>query len=124
MVAAYGFQDIRKEVAAFLAEFRKIATGKGLIRVDESTKNWDTLMQLGITERQRMEEILTISLTDFSDISPERITGEGRCYIFGKSVCTSEVYIKLKIEDRNGISFARCVSFHEPEREMEFPLRR
>lgn len=124
MDAAEGFDDIRREVAAFLVEFKKVATGKGLIRVDESAKNWDTLMQLGITEKQRFEEILTVSSTDFCDISPERIEGEGRCYIFGKSVCDSAIYIKLKLEDREGIPFARCVSFHEPEREMEFPLRR
>ena len=124
MDATEDFGNIRREVAAFLGEFRRIAAGKGLIRVDESAKNWDTLMQLGITEKQRFEEILTVSLTDFCDISPERIEGEGRCCIFGKSVCNSLVYIKLKLEDREGIPFASCVSFHEPEREMEFPLRR
>ena len=61
MVEAEGFGDIRREVAAFLGEFRKIATGKGLIRVDESVKNMETILQLGITESQRFEEILEVA---------------------------------------------------------------
>lgn len=123
MVVAEGLRDIRREVAAFLDEFRKIATGKGLIRVDESVKNMETILQLGITESQRFEEILSLSLDDFSDISPERAEGEAKCYIFGKTVAESLVYIKVKIDYRNGIGFARCVSFHFPERKMLFPLK-
>ena len=123
MAAAEGFGDFRREVAAFLDEFRKIATGKGLVRVDESVKNMETLLQLSITESQRFEEMLSLSLDDFSDISPERAEGEAKCYIFGKMVADSLVYIKLKIEDRNGVGFARCVSFHYPERKMVFPLK-
>ena len=123
MVAAEGFGNIRREVAAFLGEFRKIATGKGLIRVDESAKNMETLLKLGITESQRFEEILSLSIDDFSDISPERAEGEAKCYIFGKTVAESLVYIKIKIDYRNGIGFARCVSFHLPEREVLFPLK-
>ena len=123
MVVAEDLRDIRREVAAFLGEFRKIATGKGLIRVDESVKNMETILQLGITESQRFEEILSLSLNEFSDISPERAEGEAKCYIFGKTVAESLVYIKVKIDYRNGIGLARCVSFHFPERKMLFPLK-
>jgi hypothetical protein len=113
----------RRKVLDFMRDFRK-ACSKGLVTTTDCRKNRDALSQLGITERQRLEEISTLSVNDYCGIASERVDGEGICHIFGKEVCGSLVYIKLKLEERNGVTFARFVSFHPPEGRMRFPFRR
>ena len=115
--------DARQKVLNFMRDFRT-ACSKGLVTATCCKKNSNALALLGITERQRLEEINTLSVTDYCCIAPERVEGEGICYIFGKELCGSLVYIKLKLEDRNGVTFARVVSFHPPEGRMRFPFRR
>lgn len=71
------------------------------------------LLDIGITEKDAWQEILTLSAYDYvPDYKPyySRI-GDG-ALIFKKCINNYIVYIKLKIEEYNNLNYTVCLSFH------------
>jgi hypothetical protein len=113
----------RRKIADFLTEFKNIVvTGRGLDVIPREKNNL-ALIKLGITEGNRKDEILSLSLNDYCE-GPEKDNDKpGDIWIFGKTVNDKEVYIKLKVAQVDEEKIAKCLSFHPAEFHLSYPAR-
>jgi hypothetical protein len=117
------YSPTRKDVENFLQDFKEtVISGTGLI-VRKNPKNFQALAELGITVKQREEILLNLSVDDYSSGPLEDRDYPGDVWIFGTKIDHIETYIKLKLETRRGVDFARCYSFHPAEFKMNYPFR-
>jgi hypothetical protein len=113
------------EIRTFLKEFNKIAsTGRG-IDVIPRKENQAALTNLGLTKKNRTDEIMTLSLSDYCDgPKPDQNPNKpGKIWVFGKSIGGKEVYIKLKIAQVGNQKIAKCLSFHAADYPLCFPFK-
>ena len=110
-------------ITYFLREFKKIATeGQGIDFVPRR-KNLDSLLELGLTQKNARGEILSLSVADYcGGPEPDR-DKPGEIWEFGKAIGSKEVYMKLKIAHVGKEKIAKCLSFHVAEFPLCFPLR-
>ncbi len=113
----------KEEIRKFLKEFKEIASkGRG-IDVIPRRENIENLAQLGLTKKNRNEEIMMLSLADYSK-GPEPDAGRpGDVWIFGKHIGGKEVYIKLKLVRVNDKKIAKCISFHAAKFPLDCPYK-
>jgi len=114
------------QVAIFLKEFKKIMTeteGRGLDIVNRQ-ENLASLLGLGLTKKNAEHEILSLSVSDYCSGPDPDEDREGNIWVFGKKIRESEVYIKLKIAEVDGVKIAKCISFHIAEYPLGYPLKR
>jgi hypothetical protein len=115
--------DLRGAVKEFLTDMKSIINAHGIVFVPrrDLTK---TFPSLGITESVARDEILNLSASDYvSGPSSDENGLDGEVWIFGSSLDEKEVYIKLKIYGPIGSKKAKCISFHEAERRIHYPLK-
>ena len=87
----------RDKVRKFLKEFKQIASkGRG-IDVIPRRENIENLAQLGLTRKNRNDEIMTLSVADYCKGPEPDKDKPGEVWIFGKQIGSKEVYVKLKI---------------------------
>ncbi len=104
----------RNEVATYLKEIKAIISIRGL-DVAPRRKNLDALIDLRLTQRNRLDEVMSLTPDNYqSGPEPDRDM-PGDVWIFHKTINEREVYIKLKIADTHPIRIARCISFHAAE---------
>lgn len=114
-------------IRSFLKEFKMIASGSG-IHVVNRTVNINALAEMGLTSKNREDEILSLSVADYCG-GPERDRDKpGEVWMFGKQVGEKEVYIKLKIAEVTSVpgaegKIAKCISFHAAEHTLRFLQR-
>lgn len=110
-------------IRRFLREFKQIATaGRGVDIVDRR-KNMESLAQLGLTKRNCIDVLLSLSVEDYCD-GPKPDKGRtGEIWEFGRVIEGKEVYIKLKIAQVGEVRLAKCLSFHLAEHPLCFPCR-
>lgn len=120
-MAATSNDELEKHVLQFLREFKSLVDQNGLT-VKDRLKNQKDLLEMGLTSRQRLEIILSLSVQDYCAGPKEDIYEPGQLWIFGKHVDGEEVYIKLKIAEFRGEEFAVCYSFHKSEFPLSYPL--
>ncbi len=115
--------ELTNQIRDFLSDFKELM-GVGCYYVKDHFKNLQTLIELGLTKRQRDEIILAISLADYaSGPNPDQYT-PGYYWVFGKEMNGTEIYIKLKLVTfKNGNEKAVCISFHPSEFPMNYPFR-
>ena len=113
----------RAMVAAFLKEFKKLAARDKGIYVVNRQVNMDALAELEITERDRENEILELSIEHYCSGPEPDVDQPGEIWIFGKEINGREVYIKLKIADVGEKKIAKCISFHRAQFPQCYPLR-
>ncbi|MDL1979293.1 MAG: hypothetical protein LWX52_14580 [Deltaproteobacteria bacterium] len=113
----------KKSISKFLTTFKQIATtGRGIDIVSRG-KNLRSLAELGITKRNCIDEILSLSVADYCE-GPEPDTDRpGEIWKFGKHIGDKEVYIKLKIARVAKKTIAKCLSFHIAEYSLCFPFK-
>ena len=114
-----------EEILAFLKEFKRIASEKGVYVVSRE-KNRDTGVQLGLTFKNMEEEILSLSVTNYCDGPKEDRDRGGMIWEFGGTIGEHDIYIKLKIAEievskGNVKKIAKCISFHIAEYPVEMP---
>jgi hypothetical protein len=110
--------DVRK----FLKEFKKIVAVRGL-DVIPRRENINALAELGLTKKNRQDEIMTLSVADYcAGPEPDR-DKPGHIWIFGKKIGGKEVYIKLKIAQAGKDKIAKCLSFHAASYPLCFPYQ-
>ncbi|MDO9086153.1 MAG: hypothetical protein Q7U53_08100 [Anaerolineaceae bacterium] len=116
-------EELRRQILNFLKDFKELM-GQGSYYVKGHLKNLNTLIELGITSRQRDELILSVALENYSSGPIQDVMHPGNYWVFGKKVNTKEIYIKLKIITfNNGTERAVCISFHPSEYPLKYPLR-
>ncbi|MBN1618352.1 type II toxin-antitoxin system MqsR family toxin [Candidatus Dojkabacteria bacterium] len=110
------------DVKKFLDEFKGIVSNDTLYVINRQ-KNREGLIMIGITKKQRQNEILSITVTDYCagpELDKDR---PGNVWIFGKKIGTKEIYIKLKIAQIGLKKIAKCLSFHVAEYPLCYPLK-
>ena len=113
--------ELRRYVHDFLKDFKELVDS-GRFFVKERAKNRDSLLELGLTDRQRKEIILSLSVSDFSSGPHQDKYKPGIYWEFGKLIDAVEIYVKLKIAGQPGAENAICFSFHKAERPLRYPF--
>lgn len=114
--------DLESHIREFLMEFKKIVVHRGLDVIPRS-ENIDALAELGLTRKNRVDEILTLSFEDYCSGPEPDNDRPGDLWIFGKQIGTQPVYIKLKIAQVGEEKIAKCLSFHAAKFPLCFPCR-
>jgi hypothetical protein len=110
----------RPVVEVFLRQFK--AAARQSFRVISRRKNRDALLRAGLTEKNRYEEILSLSVEDFHSCEDDKTKG-GTVWIFGKQIGNDEFYIKLKFVKDGEKDHSIVISFHPAEMPMRFPFK-
>ena len=116
--------ELREQIRQFLRDFKTLMRQDYFQISTNHLKNRDTLVKLGLTYRNREEEIHSLSLENYSSGPDKDTLHNGYYWVFGKLLGESEIYIKLKIvEYGNGNECAFCYSFHISEAPLKYPFR-
>jgi hypothetical protein len=110
----------RKLIKNFLYEFKELMAEDRLF-VGDRVKNREALISLGLTVRQRNDEIRTLSVENYCSGPTDDEYNKGDYWFFGKMINNVEVYIKLKISSGKNDEYAVCMSFHPAERPLRYP---
>ncbi len=99
-------------VDMFLSLWRE-ACRNGIYIVDRD-KNWEGITELGFTLEQTREILKKLDPGDYykgpeCDYNPFK---KGDLWFFRKDVDGKVVYIKVKLIQREGMVYAKCLSFH------------
>lgn len=118
-------EELRDHIRQFLREFKTLMR-QGYFQIfTNHLKNRETLVKLGLTYGNRLEEIQSLSLENYSSGPDKDTLHDGYFWIFGKMLGEFEIYIKLKIvEFGNGSERAVCYSFHISEAPLKYPFRK
>lgn len=113
--------SLRDEVDTFLEEFKQKARIFEIVFYPRS-KNYDALLSLGITPKQREELIMGLTVDNYyrgptKDIDRDRPD----YYEFGINIEDKEIYIKLTMGKFN--QSPHCMSFHDAVHPLDYPLK-
>ena len=111
-----------EEVRAFLNDFKTKLSIWDVLYLDSRAKNTQALIDLDIRPIDRKSVLEGLGVTDFSEgPKADKMLGGSDMWIFGKSVNSKEVYIKITL----GISGSSviCISFHIAEHTMNYPFK-
>jgi len=112
-------------VQLFLIDFKEAASGDSGILYAGRKKNWDTLVELGITSAIRDEIVFGLSFRNYvSGPLKDKDGHSGELWVFGVLEDSKEIYIKLKVLISKAGKKAFCLSFHLAEYPLSFPLGR
>ena len=111
--------ELRGYIKDFLQEFKELINEGKLITADR-VNNRNALTDLGLTDTQRREEILSLSVEDyFAGPKDDKYRAGDQYWEFGKKINGAEVYIKLKLRN----DWAVCLSFHRAEYPISYPCK-
>jgi len=113
----------KDDVLQFLRNFKQAASSnRGVFIIPRQTTR-QTLRDLGLTKRNLKDELLGLTLLDYSKGPESDRDRGGDIWIFGKKVAGHEIYIKLKIFRLDGEYCAKCISFHVAEYSLSYPFK-
>ena len=115
------YEELYRQVSQFLLEIKNLIYQEGL-KIKDRVNSRDTLLELGLTPKQREEEVLNLSVLNYCSGPRDDIYTPGIYWVFGKQINNIEVYIKLKIAGQPGKERALCLSFHKAERQLIYPF--
>lgn len=112
----------KSEVESFLVNFKSKLEVFSIIYLDRD-KNRKALLELGITEIQRLENIKKLNIDNyFSGPNKDKNdTNMPDYWEFGKIVNDKEVYIKINMGTINNPVI--CMSFHKAEFRISYPFK-
>jgi hypothetical protein len=113
---------LKEQIREFLLEFKDIAVNRRIDIVNR-LENMNSMAELGLTKRNCIDEILTLSVEDYCTGPDADKDRPGEVWIFGKRIGSADVYIKLKIAVVENIKIAKCISFHEARFPLTYPCR-
>ena len=115
----------KEEIDLFLTQCQ-IAARKSFYLV-RSPKNKATLIDLGYTRADILQEIESLTWKDFSEGPLLSHNYSEDVWIFGKIIKCREVYIKIQLSQYNDpgdlITTLFCISFHFAEYPMNYPYQ-
>ncbi|MDX2129956.1 MAG: toxin [Chloroherpetonaceae bacterium] len=111
-----------KEVASFLKNFKEKMKVWDVLFRDERGKNAQALLDLELRPIERNKVLENLYINDYSEGPFSDTLYHGAdMWVFGKEVKKKEVYIKITM-GQHGRSVI-CISFHEAEHKMKYPLK-
>jgi hypothetical protein len=108
------------EVEAFLDQLKTKLTIWSIV-FENRDKNIQTLLDLGITEAQRLKHIKNLTVEDFVSGPTNDSFGSTPLWVFGIDIYGSEIYIKLQLNQMNKPVI--CISFHIAEFPLSYPYK-
>ena len=85
-------------------------------------KNLDTLALLGLSLADAKERVLGLTPDDYvSGPSPDDKRHGDEVWVFGLDIEKREIYVKVCVI--NEPQLCTCISFHEAEKPLSYPLR-
>ena len=120
-------ETLKPIVAWFLLEFKELA--HHALYVWPRDVNTQALLDMGLTFTDRIGVILSLSIEDYSSGPLQDLNRAGDVWIFGKTVHSIEVYIKLKLVEYRSLETnamvrqAVCISFHPAREPLEYPFK-
>lgn len=84
----------------------------------------DALLKLRLSETNREEIILNLSVSDYCKGPNKDTDQDGDVWEFGKKADEKVIYLKLKIFMVDKRMLAKCISFHEAEYPMSWPFKK
>lgn len=113
----------REQVEEFLAKVAVCVENGQFLRID-NVKNIQTCADLDISPAEQIEYIVRLTCSDYyRGPKPDRTSPYQTVIEFGKMIQGQEIYIKLAVGERSGLMNARCLSFHIPEKPIDYPFR-
>lgn len=110
------------KIVLFLKQFKKLIEEKRLLVIPRK-QNQSDLIELGITDADRKDILLELSVEDYIKGPEEDTDRKGDIWVFGKEISKKSIYIKLKIDGMGVNTFAKCLSFHIAEYPLSFPYK-
>ncbi|MEX0684739.1 MAG: hypothetical protein WD267_07625 [Balneolales bacterium] len=112
----------KKEVRAFLKEFKEKMKIWDVLFRDDRGKNTQALSDLELIPIQRKKILEELRIENYSDGPNEEVLyGGSDMWIFGKEVKGTEVYIKITVGSKG--KSVICISFHLAEHIMSYPFK-
>jgi len=111
-----------QEVKNFLRELKSLIRNGDFFVVPRDENN-QGLISLGITGKNRKKRLLGLGKLDYSSGPKRDIDRIGEVWIFGITINTTAVYIKLIIVFHHKGNKAKCLSFHPAEEPLSYPLK-
>ncbi len=112
----------KNKVEQFLADFKIKLNIWGILYRDDRGKNAQDLLDLELPPNVRTETIKTLTINDYSEGPIDEILyGGSQMWVFGKTIKSKEVYIKITLGKQNNRTI--CISFHIAEHPMIYPFR-
>lgn len=116
-------EDLVEQIREFLMEFKEIIVKRGL-DVIPRTENIEALAALGLTKKDRKNEILSLSVADYCSGPEPDVDRQGHIWVFGKEINGINIYIKLKMAQVGEMKIAKCLSFHTAKFPLCFPYKK
>lgn len=111
----------KRQVELFLIDFQTHWSPACYVVPRDTNKV--ALADLGITPKQREEEILNLtSLNYVSGPEPDRDRPNQVLWVFGTTIDSIEIYIKLSFLRMDRGCIANCLSFHRAKDPMHYPF--
>ena len=102
------------DISVFLARAKKLMTKGRYVFVPRS-KNLQALSGVGLTIADAKSEIIGLVVGDYYKGPKQDFdkTQPGEIWEFKKNIDGEQFYVKLKIQNKNGVDVLKCLSFHE-----------
>ncbi len=113
---------IKARVVLFLAEIKRLLVKRKFILIPRDI-NLKALANLGWNEKNLIDYLLGLTPQNYlSGPDPDRDIQEEEVWFFGDEIEEQGYYIKLKIK-REPSEQVVCISFHEAEYELRYPIK-
>lgn len=88
-------------------------------------RNNEAMKKLYLTRKNVNDIILELTEANYSSgPSKDDTNPNQQIWVFGQEIDGIEIYIKLSIAKIDSVEIAKCISFHEAERPLKYPLRK
>ena len=111
-----------EEVKRFLIDFKHKLDFWGIVFRTDRRKNYETMIQLEYLVEDVKKELRDLEIVHYSEGPITETLYKGTyMWVFGKSIQSREVYIKISLGQPS--SKAICISFHFAEHSMAYPFK-
>lgn len=112
----------KESVRSFLRSFKRLMRSHQFYVIPKQ-ENIQALIDLGLTVRNRGDELLSLSVLEYCYGPIPDHDRPGYVWVFGKEIRSVEIYIKLKIVETEYQTQALCLSFHPAARPLQYPFQ-
>lgn len=104
------------DISEFLAKAKKLMTGGKYVFVSRR-KNMQALADHGMSIVDAKSEIIGLKVKDYYKGPKQDFdsTQPGDIWEFKKDIDGEQFYVKLKIQNQDGVDVLKCLSFHEDD---------
>lgn len=112
-----------EELRNFLSQVKEIASCPDCFILVPREKNREALTEFGLDAAFVREFVQVLSVGNYSYTDVDIDFPGDEVWVFGGNVMNVSFYIKIKLENVEGVSIVKCLSFHPEERPLTFPYK-